>query len=96
MINWSENKYVQKLGCNYSRIVASFINAGGDFTPKFEKVADREYKIRSSDFENWLRSLGLDEEEVIELWEFATCGKVELENNAHKFLGHVKPAKKDS
>ena len=48
MINWNENPYVARLGCHYSRIIASWANYGGGYF--------------GLGFEKWLESLGFSEE----------------------------------
>ncbi len=69
-----ENKITHN-GIPYSRYIASWHNAGG-----------RIYKYRSI-FEDWLRQTQqLTDEEVHDIIEMATCGKLELEENAKKFL----------
>ena len=38
------------------------------------------------DFENWLRSFNLPDEDVYNILEMARCGKLELETSARTFL----------
>jgi hypothetical protein len=57
---------------HYSRFIASWRNARG--------------KYFSEEFEEWLKSEGLSEEEVREVVEMATCGKLELETSAKNFV----------
>lgn len=71
MINWNENPYVARLGCHYSRIIASWANYGNGY---FER-----------EFEEWLKTLEFTEEEIREIVERATCGKFELERSIIKF-----------
>lgn len=75
-----ENKLVE--GIYYSRFVASWFNAGGG-------------KLRRTAFRTWLNQLvingrHLTEDEVKEIYDFATNGKLELENNAISFMVSVK------
>ena len=59
-----------------SRFIASWLRAGGEL-----------YYVEDVDnFCKWLLSLGLNEDEVYHICNLATCGKVELENNAKEFL----------
>ena len=37
-------------------------------------------------FAKWLKSLGMSDHEIWEIWNLATCGKLELETNAKYFL----------
>ena len=57
---------------HYSRFIASWRNVGG--------------KYFSEEFEEWLKSEGLSEEEVREVVEMAICGKLELETSAKNFV----------
>ena len=88
-----ENKYVEAVGCHYSRIIASWRNSSigisEGFSPRFEKLGKGHYKLLPSWFETWLKTLPLTEEEVRDIIEMADCGKFELEQNAEKFaLAH--------
>lgn len=61
----------------YSRFVASWINAGGKLDWKFK---------------TWLHQLEIDgelipEDIIDEIYNYATNGKLELEENAKRFLG---------
>ena len=60
-----------------SRYIASWLRAGG----KLKTGKD------VSDFKKWLKSLGLSDEEVRQVWYLATNGKLELQENAKKFIG---------
>ena len=71
MINWNDNPYVARLGCHYSRIIASWANSG-----------DGYFGLA---FEEWLKTLDFTEEEIRELVERATCGKFELERSITAF-----------
>ena len=59
-------------GIYYSRYIASWINAGGDY---FGGI-----------FEDWLKSEGCNEKEIREIVEMAICGKLELEKSAKFFI----------
>lgn len=62
-----------------SRFIASWLRAGGEL-----------YYVEDVDnFCSWLLSLGLNEDEVYHIRNLATCGKVELENNAKEFLSKL-------
>lgn len=62
-----------------TRFIASWLRAGGEL-----------YYVEDVDnFQKWLLSLGLNEEEVYHLSNMATCGKVELEHNAREFLNKL-------
>ena len=59
-----------------SRYIASWLNAGGAL-----------YYVEDVDqFCTWLKSMGLSDYEVLHIREIATCGKLELENSAKKFV----------
>ena len=73
-----ENVYMKDYDIHYSRIIASWANVGGKF--------DQEFK-------NWLRSIEdesgdrlFDEETIADIYNLATCGKMEWEENARRFL----------
>ena len=72
-----ENLKPQDYHWRYSRFIASYVNAGGD-------VWDHHFK-------DWLTSLGLSNDEVVDIVEMATCGACELEANARSFLGTDDP-----
>lgn len=62
-----------------TRFIASWLRAGGQL-----------YFVEDIDnFQGWLLSLGLNEEEVYHISNMATCGKVELEHNAREFLNKL-------
>lgn len=69
-----ENKIIKDYA-HASRFVASWTNKGGKL--------DRENRQL---FKKWLRSLGLEEEDVTYIYNFATNGKLELEGCAMMFL----------
>ena len=62
-----------------TRFIASWLRAGGQL-----------YFVEDVDnFQGWLLSLGLSEDEVYHISNMATCGKVELEHNAREFLSKL-------
>lgn len=66
-----ENK-VTSQGIHYSRYIASWI-----------------HELRHSEkimFKNWLISLGLNDDEVKDIYEMYTNGKLELQDSAGRFL----------
>ena len=63
-----------------SRFIASWIRVGGSL--KTGKGID--------DFNEWLRSLGLSEDDIYQITNLATCGKMELESDARKFMKTIK------
>lgn len=76
-----ENKVTHN-GIYYSRYIASWIKAGGNFK------RDRETLLFGVQFKNWLRQTGCTEEEVKEIYWLATNGKLELESSAKRFLSN--------
>jgi hypothetical protein len=64
-----------------TRYIASWFNSGGGRW--------------MGDFEDWLMSLGLTAEEARYIWNMATCGKLELEMNAEKFIGELRKTLED-
>ena len=69
-----ENKLYN--GIHATRYIASWFNAGGG--------------MWLGDFEDWLMTLGLTAQEAREIWNMASCGKLELENDAEKFVNKLK------
>ena len=55
-----------------SRIIASWKNGGG--------------MIYGNVFKKWLESLGINENDVYDIFRFATNGKLELESSAEKYI----------
>lgn len=84
-----ENKKIEIKGIDrpvhYSRIVASFIN-------ELFKNRNKEYYAM---FRAWLRSLGLSDEEVQRVFNYATCGKCELEGKSIIFIQHYQNSNED-
>lgn len=69
-----ENKIIK--GEYATRYIASWLRVGGKL--RYGKDVD--------DFEKWLSSIGLTEEEICYITELARCGKLELQTSAKKFL----------
>lgn len=75
-----ENKLIEipELGeVHISRIIASWRKKGG-------KITDVKWTI--SPFAEWCRDLGISDDDIGYIINFANCGKLELEDNARKFL----------
>lgn len=72
-----ENKYIARLDCHYSRIIASWYNAGGTIETSVRK---------SLKFFEWMKTIGLTDDERKEIWYLATNGKLEFEDSARKFI----------
>ena len=64
-----------------TRYIASWFNSGGS-----------RYVC---DFEDWLMSLGFTAEEARYVWNMATCGKLELEVDAKKFIDELRQTLED-
>ena len=63
-----------------TRYIASWLKAGGNLY----------YGEDIDEFSEWLKSLGLSDDEVYHLVNMATCGKLELEVNAKSFIKSIK------
>ena len=63
-------------GIHASRYVMSWIRVGGKLS----------WRAGYSEFNNWLKALGLSEEEVDIIVEIARNGKMELEMSARHYL----------
>jgi hypothetical protein len=74
-----ENKLYK--GIHATRYIASWRNSGGRWF--------------GYEFRDWLKSLGLNEDEIREIWNMATCGKLELETNAKKSINNVGLSEED-
>jgi len=59
-----------------TRYIVSWFKSGGSL----------KGQRRNGEFEQWLISLGVDEEDRRYIFELATNGKLELENSAKKFI----------
>lgn len=71
-----ENKRLGDI--HYSRVIASWT---------------KEYPGHvyfGSQFKDWLKDLGATEDQVSEIYEMATCGRLELEMSANKWMKEVK------
>lgn len=78
-----ENKKIN--GVHATRFIASWIKSGGDL-----------YSCEGFEgFTNWLKSLGLSEEDIHDVHEIATMGKLELEYLAKQFLKNNKTLLKE-
>jgi hypothetical protein len=79
-----ENVYIKKYGMYYSRIIASWINVGGD--------------THSRMFEEWLRSITdsntgekvLTDDQISDILRLARNGKLEWQNDASRFINEHK------
>ena len=70
-------------GVHATRYIMSYVRAGG-------KLGRQVWE-----FEDWLKSLGLDEEEIYSILSIARNGKLELEISAAKFLAEKTKINKD-
>ena len=59
-------------GVHYSRYIASWINARGE--------------MFDDGFKDWLKGLGMSEDMIIDVYEMATMGKMELEISARLYM----------
>lgn len=71
-----ENAKTKAHEIHYSRYIASWYNVGG-------RCDTLEDLLR---FDEWLRSLDLNDADIYNIKELATCGKMELEALAKTFL----------
>lgn len=69
-----ENKIVN--GIHATRYIMSWIRSGGNL----------RHGEGIDDFSEWLRSLGLSLDDVVDIRLIATNGKMELEHSAKQFL----------
>ena len=74
-----ENKKDKVMDIHYTRIIMSYIRMGGVLSKRSGR----------SVFNQWLVTLGLDDEDITNILEIATNGKMELESKAYKFLQEV-------
>ena len=84
-----KNKLFEKI--YYSRFIASWIKAGGNFNKSKKVYVNEDHYYRTSMFEEWLRQITINgkhipEETIKEIYELATSGKLELQEDAKKFL----------
>ena len=71
-----ENKITEAQWVHYSRYIASWQNSGGTYF--------------GEQFAKWLKANGCTEKEVHDIREMATCGKLELEVSARKFVDRLR------
>ena len=71
-----ENK-ISSIGVHYSRIIASWRKEGGNVYPSHRW---------NTKFTEWAHSIGCTDEEIIDMTDLATNGKMELEASAREFL----------
>lgn len=74
-MNNYENKIDKNSGINYTRYIASWLNATHD-----------SYLGPESNFESWLRYLNLDDDDITNILYLARNGKLELEQYAKKYM----------
>lgn len=79
MYNFENKRCNNGEGIHYSRIIASWVVASGLRGTLFNDT-----------FKDWLRSLELPEEEVQEIYEMATNGRMECEGHATKYIKGLK------
>ena len=76
-----ENKYIADCDIHYSRIISSWLNVGGSLRTGKDK----------NDFLRWLIGMGvLTYEQIDDIYNMATNGKLEWESNARLFLNSIK------
>lgn len=79
-----ENKYLADYCIHYSRIIASWYEAGGDRILSFWK---NPFTGETNEFIRWLEQTGaLSDEDIHNIMLLATNGKSEWVHNAKKFL----------
>lgn len=71
-----ENKRLGDI--HYSRVIASWVKAYPG------------HAYFGGSFKAWLRDLGATEEQIHEIYEMATCGRLELELDAKRFIKELK------
>jgi len=77
-----ENKLTKNGGIHYSRYIVSWAKAA----PIDENLRHSTEVFYGKEFRDWLRSEGCTEDEVRDIFEMATNGKLELEESARRFL----------
>lgn len=75
MWNW-KNDVTKAHGIPYSRYIASYMKEA-------EKLGTKVYR---DSLKEWLLSIGVNENEVSDIVEMATNGKLELETSARIFI----------
>lgn len=78
-------------GIYMSQYVASWVKAGGTFENQLIRKPDGKLKsiTRGGKFMDWLKFIGLTEEEARRCRNFAANGKLELETSAIRFLSET-------
>lgn len=67
-------------GIHASRYIMSWVRSKGEL----------HFRAGYSEFNEWLKSLGLDENEIQTIVDIARNGKLELETSAKAFLKNIK------
>lgn len=84
MTDRRENKYLDDYGIHYSRIIASWYEAGGK---RIESFWTNPFTGEENEFIRWLKQTrALSDEDIKNIFLQATNGKLEWVNNAKKFL----------
>ena len=73
-----ENKLIDEV--HATRYIASWVNVGG--------TLDR-HTGGLYDFQDWLESLGLSNDDVMYISYLAICGRLELETSARQFIKNL-------
>lgn len=76
---------VKVKGIHATRYIMSYIRMGGNLNKR----------AGQSEFENWLKSLGLNEDEIYSITSISSNGKMELEMSAAKFIETMKNSKEE-
>ena len=79
MYNFENKRCNNGEGIHYSRIIASWVVANG-----------LRGKLFNDEFKDWLRSLELSEDEVSDIYEMATNGRMECEGHAERYIKGLK------
>lgn len=79
MYNFENKRCDNGNGIHYSRIIASWVVAN-----------NLRGTLFNDNFKDWLRSLELSDDEVQDIYEMATNGRMECENHARKFIASNK------
>ena len=82
-----ENK-VSSHGIYYSQYIASWVKSGGNFKDKVirDESGHIEDIVWTGEFRDWLRSIGISDNEAREIAMFADNGKLGLEESAKAYL----------
>ena len=80
-----ENKFLENYGIHYSRIIASWYEAGGKRIASYWK---NPFTGEVNEFIRWLeQTKALTDDDIKNIFLQATNGKMEWVKNAKKFLG---------